>query len=212
MNQRFLLVTALISASLVAIGLLAVDIALAHWIHASGYENAALFVVGLGSLDAVFGIRVWYWLASLVSVALGLAGLAIAQRSRLPHALPTALLCAGIVQAATIGTMMLGKSAFGRLRPQQLFESGDWSAIWFSSGGSFPSGHASFYFGLFLPLAASAPRTWQRIGLVMVPVYVALARLDMSRHFLSDVAASALVAAIWSLLVVAAIRRLRPAQ
>jgi membrane-associated phospholipid phosphatase len=98
------------------------------------------------------------------------------------------------------------------LRPQQLFESGDWSAIWFSSGGSFPSGHASFYFGLFLPLAASAPRTWQRIGLVMVPVYVALARLDMSRHFLSDVAASALVAAIWSLLVVAAIRRLRPAQ
>lgn len=212
MNQRFLLATALISATLLAIGLLAVDIPLAQWIHASGHENAALFVVGLGTLDSLVGIRVWYWLAPLVCMALGLAGLAVAQRARLSRALPTAVLCAGIVQAATIGTMMLGKYAFGRLRPQQLFESGDWSAIWFSAGGSFPSGHASFYFGLFLPLAASAPRTWQRVALITVPVFVALARLDMSRHFLSDVATSALVASAWSLLVVAAIRRWRPAR
>ena len=212
MNQRFLLATALISASLVAIGLLAVDIPLSHWIHASGHENAALFVVGLGTLDGIVGIRVWYWLCSLVCVGMGLLGLAIARRSRLPRALPWAVLCAGIVQAATIGTMMLGKTAFGRLRPQQLFESGDWSVIWFSAGGSFPSGHASFYFGLFLPLAASSPRTWQRVALILVPVFVALARLDMNRHFLSDVATSALVAAAWSLLMVAAIRRWRPAQ
>lgn len=212
MNQRFLLATAMISATLVAIGLLAVDIPLAHWIHASGHENAAPFVVGLATLDGVVGIHISYWLASVVCVALGLAGLALAQRSRLPRALAIAILCAGIVQAATIGTMMLGKNVFGRLRPQQLFESGDWSAIWFSAGGSFPSGHASFYFGLFLPLAASAPRTWQRVGLILVPIFVALARLDMSRHFLSDVACSALAASAWSLLMVAVIRRWRPAQ
>jgi membrane-associated phospholipid phosphatase len=147
----------------------------------------------------------------LVCIALGLAGLAIARRSRLPRSLPASMLCAGIVQAATIGTMMLGKTAFGRLRPQQLFESGDWNAIWFSAGGSFPSGHASFYFGLFLPLAASAPRIWQRVGLIVVPIFVALARIDMNRHFLSDVSASALVAAGWSLLVAVVIRRWRPA-
>ena len=212
MNQRFLLVTAVIAAILVAIGLLVVDIPLAHWVHVGGFENAPLFVEGLSLLDRVVGIRVWYWIAAAVCIPLGLLGLALASRLRLSRGLPTAILAAGIVQAATIGTMMIGKNVFGRLRPQELFEVGDWSTVWFSGGGSFPSGHASFYFGLFLPLAASAPRAWQRIGLIAIPLFVALARLDMSRHFLSDVSMSVLVAAGWSLLLAATMRRWWPAQ
>ncbi len=212
MNQRFLLAVALVAATLVAIGLLVLDVPLARWIHASGYESAGFFVHGLGLLDQVFGIRVWYWLAAAVCIPLGLAGMLVAARTRLPRQPWLAIFTAGVVQAGTIGAMMLGKNLFGRLRPEQLFESGDWTTVWFSGGGSFPSGHASFYFGLFLPLAASAPRAWQRIVLSAIPVFVALARLDMNRHFISDVSASALVAALLALLMVVLVRRWQPAS
>jgi membrane-associated phospholipid phosphatase len=207
MNLRFLLTSALIAATLLAVGLLVVDIPLARWIHASGYEGAAVFVQGLGLLDQLVGLRVWYWIAAAILVPIGLLGLIFASRLPLPRGLAPALLAAGLVQAGTIGLMMLGKNLFGRLRPHQLLESGDWSTLWFAGGGSFPSGHASFYFGLFVPLAASAPRVWQRIALMSVPAFVGLARLDMSRHFLSDIAASFLVATLLALLIRPLMRR-----
>jgi membrane-associated phospholipid phosphatase len=212
MNQRFLLATALVAAALVAFGLLVLDVPLARWIHASGHENAGFFVHGLGMLDRVFGLKVWYWIAVAVCVPLGLIGLALAPRLGLPRGLAAAILAAGITQAITLGAMIFGKNLFGRLRPQDLFESGDWSAIWFVGGGSFPSGHAAFYFGLLLPLAACVPRAWQRAVLLAVVVFVALARLDMARHFLSDVAMSALIAAGASLLVSRILRRWLPAR
>jgi hypothetical protein len=40
---------------------------------------------------------------------------------------PRAFLAAGVVQIATLHTMILGKNHFGRLRPQQVLESGDWT-------------------------------------------------------------------------------------
>jgi membrane-associated phospholipid phosphatase len=212
MNQRFLLATALVAAALVALGLLVIDVPLARWIHASGYENAAFFEHGLGMLDRVFGLKVWYWIAVAVCVPLGLIGLVLTPRLRLPHGLAAAILAAGLVQAITIGAMILGKNLFGRLRPQQVFESGDWSALWFVGGGSFPSGHAAFYCGLLLPLAACAPRLWQRVVLISLVVFVAMARLDMARHFLSDVAMSALLAAGACLLVSRLLRRWLPAR
>ena len=207
MNQRFLLAVALVAATLVAIGLLVIDIPLARWVHASGHENAGFFVHGLGLLDKIFGLKVWYWIAVTACVPLGLIGLLLTTRLRLPKGLAGSILAAGIAQALTIGAMILGKNLFGRLRPQELFESGDWSSVWFVGGGSFPSGHAAFYFGLLLPLAACAPRTWQRVALISIAVFVGLARLDMARHFLSDIAMSVLLAALASLLVA---RILRP--
>lgn len=212
MNQRFLLAVALVAATLVALGLLVIDIPLAHWIHASGLENAGFFVHSLGLLDKLSGLKVWYWIAVTVCVPLGLVGLLLTPRLHLPKGLAGSILAAGIVQGLTIGAMILGKNLFGRLRPQQLFESGDWSSVWFMGGGSFPSGHASFYFGLLLPLAACAPRTWQRVVLVSVAVFVGMARLDMARHFVSDIAMSVLLAAVASLLVARILRRWLPAR
>ena len=212
MNQRFLLAVALVAASLVALGLLVVDVPLAHWIHDSGYESDARVVQGLGLLDHVFGLKVWYWIAVAIFVPLGLVGLALTPRLRLPHGLAGSILAAGLAQGITIGLMILGKNLFGRLRPQQLFESGDWSTLWFSGGGSFPSGHAAFYFGLLLPLAACTPRVWQRVVLMGIALFVAVARLDMARHFLSDVALSVLLAAAASLLVGRLLRRFLPAH
>lgn len=210
MNRRFLQITALLAASLVAAGLLILDIPLANWILGSGLADLAFFREGLAALDTLLGLKISYWLTACVLIVLGLLGVVFAAFMRLPRALAPALLAAGMTQALSIGLMMLGKNTFGRIRPTDLFESGDWTTLWFAGGGSFPSGHGAFYFGLFLPLAAAAPKAWQRALLVAIPVFVALARLDMLRHFLSDVAASALIAACMALCLVPLMRRWQP--
>ncbi len=81
-----------------------------------------------------------------------------------------------------------GKELFGRLRPYEVLQSGAWDATWFAGGSSFPSGHAAYYFGLFLPLVYLAPRQCRL--LLVFPVFVAVSRVVENMHFLSDVVAS----------------------
>lgn len=196
MDRRIPAWVALVSASFAALGLLLVDRPLAEWIHGSGIAHSRVFAGGLAALDFLTGLHLWFWLAGCSAIAIGVIGLAWKRRA----AWPRAWLAAGIVQIATLHTMILGKSHFGRLRPSEVFEKGDWSQVWFVGGGSFPSGHSAFYFGLLLPLAASCPLRWLRNLLLAIPVFVAVARLDLERHFLSDVAASAVIAALYTLL------------
>jgi len=206
MDRRLLAWTAAVAALLVLLGLLGLDRPIAEWVRASGVENARVFAWGLAALDTISGISLWFWLAGCVALALGAIGLAIARDARWPRA----LLAAGVVQIATLHTMSFGKDGFGRLRPHQVLESGDWSHVWHAGGVSFPSGHSAFYFGLLLPLAAACPIRWLRIVLVAIPVYVVLARIDLAKHFLSDVSTSALIAALYSLLVATLARRWLP--
>ncbi|MEO6076394.1 MAG: phosphatase PAP2 family protein [Dokdonella sp.] len=198
MRHRLLIVVALVAATLVAIGLAGVDYPLARWVQGSGIENVGVFRHGLEALDTVFGLTIWYWLAGTLSVAFGV--IALLPMLRIPRRLAVALLVAGIVQFATLQTMIQMKGYFGRLRPHQVFDSGDWNVIWHAGGGSFPSGHSAFYFGLLLPLAAFAGRCWQRALLLAIPLFAVIARIDMSMHFLSDVSMSALIAATYALL------------
>ncbi len=210
MSRRFLAVSALIAATLMLAGLLFLDTPIVLAIHASSFENLPFFVDGLEILDTIFGVHVWYWLAASICVTTGLIAVYLSRTTQLSRRLALAILSAGLVQASTLGLMILGKNTFGRLRPMQLLESGDWSVLWFAGGGSFPSGHSAFFFGLFLPLAASAPRLWQKMVLVAFPLFAITARLDMARHFLSDVACSALIAAGMALLIERLLRQWQP--
>ena len=202
MDRRLPAWTAAVAAALMLLGLFALDRPLAEWVRASGIANARAFEWGLGALDAIAGMHVWFWLAGWVALGLGVAGLALARAARWPRVLAAA----GVVQLLTLGAMVLGKDAFGRLRPVQVLDGGDWSHVWHAGGGSFPSGHSAFYFGLLLPLAAACPRAWQRAALVAVPTFAILARIDLEKHFLSDVSASALVASLLTLTVAALAR------
>lgn len=94
------------------------------------------------------------------------------------------LLCTAIADFA--------KPPFGRLRPFQAPVDGD---RWFMGAdfGSFPSGHAAFYTGLFLPLAFLFPR-WAG-ALLAVPLLVGAQRILSHDHYASDVGASFLLAA-----------------
>jgi membrane-associated phospholipid phosphatase len=210
MSRRFLVISVIIAAVFLISGLLVLDTPLVQAIDGSALENSPVFVNGLDLLDTCLGLHVSYWLASGICVIVGFIAVVMSSRTRLSRSVAVAILTSGLVQAATIGLMMLGKNAFGRMRPAQLLESGDWSVLWFAGGGSFPSGHGSFYFGLFLPLAASAPRPWQRAMLLIVPVFAVCARLDMNKHFLSDVSCSALIAASVALMAIPLQRRLLP--
>lgn len=203
MNRRLLCVVAAFSGLLLALGLLVADRPLALWIRGSGLEHAGVFAGGLAALDAFSGLGLWFWLAGSSVLSVGLIGFAFRRRA----AWPRALIAAALVQFATITTMILGKQHFGRLRPAQVLESGDWAHVWYASGGSFPSGHSAFYFGLLLPLAAACPIRWLRALLLAIPLFVVIARVDLARHFLSDVSASALIAAVYALLVATLARR-----
>ncbi len=206
MDRRLLAWVAVASGLFLALGLLGVDRPLAEWVRASGIEQARVFSMGLGALDALTGVHIWYWLAGCVVLTVGIVAYSWRRGLRWPRT----LIAAACVQFACIGTMILSKTYFGRLRPQQVLDSGDWAHLWFAGGGSFPSGHCAFYFGLFLPLAAACRIRWLRALLIAIPVYVVLARIDLAKHFLSDVAASALMAAVYALIIATFMRRWLP--
>jgi len=206
MNRRVLVVTLLLAAALCALGFFFVDRPLAEWVRASGIENTAVFVYGLGALDWTSGMVVSIWLIGGVAFVLGAIGWAMRRDARWPRV----LLAAAVVQYATIATMIAGKDHFGRLRPHQVLANGDWSHVWFAGGVSFPSGHSAFYFGLLLPLAAACPQRWQRALLLAIPLFAVLARIDLAKHFLSDVSMSALLAAIYALVVATLLQRWLP--
>lgn len=206
MNRRFLSIFALLALLLCTIGLLGADRLVAQAIRDSGWEAAVLLTWALNVLDTASGLHVWYWLAGCITLAVGGAGLLSARAARWPRV----LIAAALVQFATIATMIGGKMFFGRLRPEQVLASGDWAQLWFAGGGSFPSGHSSFYFGLLLPVAAACPACWQRIVVLCVPLFAISARVNMAKHFLSDVAMSALIAALYALLLATLLRRWLP--
>jgi membrane-associated phospholipid phosphatase len=195
MDRRFLRIAAIVAAVCLGLGLAGLDRSLAEWLHASGFESSAVFVLGLGALDTVSGLRLWIWAIGWAAIVGGALALRRESHMRLGYA----LVAAGLVQLAALSTMIAAKDFFGRVRPSEVLASGDWAHAWFAGGGSFPSGHSAFYFGLLLPLAAACPIRWLRIVLATVPVYVVLARIDMAKHFLSDVCASALMVSIYAL-------------
>lgn len=206
MDRRLLAWVAVASTLLMTFGLLGADRPLAEWIRASGVEHARVFSWGLGALDQASGMRIWYWLSGGVVLTVGIVFCVWRRALRWPRA----LIAAACVQFACIGTMALCKSYFGRLRPEQVLSAPDSVHLWFADGGSFPSGHSAFYFGLLLPLAAACPKGWLRVVLIAIPVYVVLARIDLAKHFLSDVAASALIAAVYGLIAATFIARWLP--
>ena len=74
MDRRLLAWTALAATLLMLLGFAGIDRPLAEWVRASGIENAAPFVLGLGALDTVAGMPIWFWLAGCVALASGAIG------------------------------------------------------------------------------------------------------------------------------------------
>jgi membrane-associated phospholipid phosphatase len=202
MNRRQLAIFAAFCATIALISIFAFDRTLATLVHESGFENAAFFVDGRSILDVFTGrglvgahVALGQFALGGLFIVVGLIGLAI---PRVRYA-ARAFIFTGVVQWLTISIGWQIKEIFGRLRPFQVFERDDWSHIWFMGSNSFPSGHNAFFWGLFVPLIYAFPRA--RIPLLIIPVFIALARIDENYHFLSDVLASVALASILTLIV-----------
>jgi len=215
MSKKALALTVAICAVLALISIFAFDRMIALGVHNSGIERADVVVrireffdIFTGRGVALLGnhVGLGQLMLGAIIIALGLL-LALARSARF-HA--RALMFAGVVQLATIESAWWIKDFFGRLRPHQLIERNDWSHIWFAGGNSFPSGHNAFFWGLFLPLAYLYPKF--RIPLLIIPVFIAFARIDENYHFLSDVLGGIALAALITLIAATVLQRwVRPA-
>jgi membrane-associated phospholipid phosphatase len=193
-SNKLVLVHAAIGVAAMLAGLFGLDRIVAEYVHGSGYERLWIFNQGTVLLDTATGKEISKFLIGLLLTGCAL-GLLVSARTRV---LGWSTLFVGLVQL--LGTLVTGisKNFFDRLRPFQLLQSGDWSHEWFVDGSAFPSGHAGFYFGLFMPLAYLFPR-W-RWPLLLTPWFVAIARVNANDHFVSDIAASIVVVGALTLL------------
>jgi membrane-associated phospholipid phosphatase len=112
-----------------------------------------------------------------------------------------------LVTRVTAGTL---KNVFARLRPFEVIEAGNWDWNFFGERGSaFPSGHSAHFWSLFFPLAFLFPR--YRWPLLIIPLFISVARVGVNDHWCSDVIASAAIAALLTLAFIW-IFRMKPAQ
>lgn len=122
------------------------------------------------------------------TVTLGLAAVGLATRnSRLTGAaqrIGASLLVAG-------ATALGAKEAFGRPRPEQSLDADGF--VPFSGQASMPSGHSTMAFALATSLSDEIHRPWATVGLYGMATAVGWSRINDNRHWLSDVAAGALI-------------------
>lgn len=88
-------------------------------------------------------------------------------------------------------TSGLSKLAFGRPRPSQSLDADGY--VPFSGQEAMPSGHTAVAFALATALSDDIDRTWARVGLYTIATGVAWSRVNDNRHWLSDVAAGAVL-------------------
>jgi membrane-associated phospholipid phosphatase len=143
---------------------------------------------GSGADDVASTVRHYGQPEVYGTVTLGLlaAGLASGNSSitRSGGRLAASLLLAGV-------TTEIGKQMLGRPRPEQSLDSDGF--VPFSGQVSLPSGHTAMSFALATSLADDIHRPLASIGLYGLATAVGWSRINDNRHWLSDVAAGALV-------------------
>ena len=186
-RQPFLAFTALTVP--VCAGLIVwLDRPLALGLHHYAAGAVPLFAAGTVAVDKAYAaLNVGGRPTLFVALGLGYLGGRWALRQRWATVLLTLLTHACSVVSASMLQM-----AVHRPRPEALFTPGATASF------SFPSLHTATYWSLFWPLAVAFPR-W-RLPLLVVPVFIALGRLVLSAHYLSDVWAATWLAVAWAAL------------
>lgn len=194
----------LILAAVVAAALFGLDHPLARWT-AHGGEG----------LRDIFGVITWFGQGGVVLVPCGLFLLAcLWLRPRLPSLAASlkravggaALLFLAVASAGIVDDLL--KLVFERARPK-LWLNGDpagfFSGHFGSNYQSFPSGHTATSVAAAVVLGQIFPR-W-RAEFAGFAVLIAVSRVMLDAHYVSDVAAGAAVGALIALFVLAWFRR-----
>jgi len=94
-----------------------------------------------------------------------------------------------LLTAGAVST--LSKLALGRPRPNESLDADGY--VPFSGQDAMPSGHTTMAFALATSLGDDIHRTWASIGLYTLAAGVGWSRINDNKHWLSDVAAGAVV-------------------
>ncbi len=189
--RRTLLRAAGIAAVLSVIAILAIDGRVA--VALSDRPSDDRYFVGrfVGVCEVLFAFRISPYLYGASMVILGLIGLCWPKRG----VLPWALLFIGLSHVTGRFLADILKPPFSRLRPFEALGTSGWHDTWFAAvGNSFPSGHAVHFWSLFFPLVVLFPR--YSVPLAILPVLMSAARVAVNDHYVSDVLASAALAAV----------------
>ena len=197
-----------VCALIALISIFTVDQSIALAVHGSGYENAAFFDKG----RRVAGYLHRAWTGRQPRRTWPVPAWRRLHRGRTRRFAirrtsygARVLIFTGAVQWVTIEAAWQIKEVFGRMRPFQLIEKNDWSPR-LVHGQQFVSvGTQRVFLGLFVPLLYLYPAL--EVALLIVPVFIALARIDENYHFLSDVLASIALACLITVLAVALFKR-----
>jgi undecaprenyl-diphosphatase len=135
--------------------------------------------VRLYAVGATLGGDGWLW------YAMGLAVLLFGGEERF-----AALGAAGLSSTLSILLFLRLKRLTGRRRPCQI-EPHCWATLLPPDQFSFPSGHTMTAFAVAIPLSLFYPDL--AIGLLFCALSIAMSRILLGMHFLSDVVAGALI-------------------
>ena len=184
--RQFLLFTAISLPACVVLMLL-LDQPLAQFIHAHFTWSAPFFASLTATADAGHEALMTHFLG-LPIIFLGL-GLAFAMgRYALKRRGATLFLILLLTHEFSMVLANVLKGAVHRLRPEVQFGAGYAGLGLWAEGphnDSFPSYHTAVYFSLFWPLAVAFPK--YRGPLLVLPGLIALGRLVLGAHYLSDV-------------------------
>ncbi|HEV2840705.1 MAG TPA: phosphatase PAP2 family protein [Chthoniobacterales bacterium] len=197
MNRRLIVYSIAVSIVLTLLSIFFFDRPIAAFAHSVGGESSVVLRQGTAFLEVISGFPIARFALSYTLLAAGL--ILFAWKSTRSAAWMLLFIgCAQFVTRITAGTL---KNVFNRLRPFEVIEAGNWDWNFFGDrGSSFPSGHAAHFWGLFFPLAFLFPR--YRIPLLIIPLFISVARVGVNDHWCSDVLASTAIAAAITLLFI----------
>lgn len=194
MNKRQIAYSFLVALVLTLLSIFFLDQTTAAFVQKTGGRESVLLQQGTHWLEVASGFPISrYFLAWLM---LGAGALLFISKSTRPVAwILLFIATVHLVTRVTAGTL---KNVFNRLRPFEVIEAGNWDWNFFGERGSaFPSGHSAHFWSLFFPLAFLFPR--YRWPLLVIPVFISVARVGVNDHWCSDVIASIAIAALLTL-------------
>lgn len=194
MNKRQIAYSFFLALGLTLLSIFFLDQPIAAFAQRVGGRQSVILQQGTHWLEVASGFPITrYFLAWLM---LGAGALLFVSRSTRPVAWMLLFIATvHLVTRVTAGTL---KNVFMRLRPYEVIEAGNWDWNFFGERGSaFPSGHSAHFWGLFFPLAFLFPR--YRWPLLIVPLFISVARVGVNDHWCSDVIASIAIAALLTL-------------
>jgi membrane-associated phospholipid phosphatase len=206
MNRRQLLWAFLIAVVLTLLSILFLDQPTAAFVQRVGGRQSVVLQGGTHWLEIASGFPIGRYFLSYVLLG-GAVLFFIAPPTR---AWAWMFLFVGASQLLTRLVVGVLKDVFQRLRPFEVIQAGNWDWKFFNGhGNSFPSGHSAHFWGLFFPLLFLFPR--YRLPLLIVPVFITVARVGVNDHWCSDVLASAGLAAALTLMFIWSFR-MQPGQ